>query len=203
MDTASQRVRQIDESEHNKKGKKTAVISNPAERKRVKAAIYIAILLVIVSAVLVPKIILQYMPLHTDDFISFHQYVGSVSRIGFFFAVAIYPIFLLLKYKKINKWRYNAKKILGFLAKIVRQWHVPVAVLSMGVVLVHAYLAILNGFRFDGGYISGTLALVVLGVLAISGVFRYKKMDKKWHLILGLLFVTLFIIHTMFSPTVG
>jgi MFS family permease len=204
MGLANQEIQELDQRSEEKK--KSPIIKNPKERKRVKIAIYSAILLVIAGFILTPTVILHYIPLHTDNFVVFHQYVGSVSRVGFLFAVAIYPIFLLLKNKKISKLEYKkiyVKKLLGFLAKITRQWHVPVAILAMGFVIIHAYLAILNGFKWDGGYISGILALVVLGILAVSGIFRYRKLDKKWHLILGLLFVTLFIVHTLFSPTVG
>jgi len=179
------------------------LIPNKKERKRVLITLIGSLLLLIISYSLIP-VILQYYSLHTDAFISFHQYIGSVARIGFFFSVAIYPVYLLLKYRDfmdISFKGFHMKSVFRFLAKVVRQWHVPVALISIGIILIHAYLAIINGIKLNGGYISGFIALGLLAILSISGICRYKKTGKIWHLTLGLLFVTAFIIHTLFSPS--
>jgi hypothetical protein len=183
-------------------GKK--LIPNNQERKRVIITLIGSLILLTISYSLIP-VILKYYSLHTDAFISFHQYIGSLARIGFFFSVAIYPVYLLLKYRDfmdINFKGFHMKSVFRFLAKLARQWHVPVALLSIGTILIHAYLAIINGIKLNGGYISGFIALGLLAILSFSGIYRYKKIGKIWHLTLGLLFVTAFIIHTLFSPTV-
>jgi hypothetical protein len=175
------------------KQQRSVLISNTTERKRVTLALFIAFAFIIGSFIVIQGWMLKQIPLHTRSYISFYENFGAIARIGFFFSVAIYPVYLLLKYKRLP-----LKSFFIFLAKIARQWHVPVGVISIGVVIVHASLALLDGFHWDAAYISGVLSLCVLGILAFTGLMRYKKLDKKWHLILGILFVTLFMIHTMF-----
>ncbi len=50
--------------------------------------------------------------------------------------------------------------------KIATQWHVTVTVIAIGFVTVHAYFAILNGFRLDGGYNAIAKQMGITNVLA-------------------------------------
>ncbi|MFJ7727655.1 hypothetical protein ACIQXV_16005 [Neobacillus sp. NPDC097160] len=150
-------------------------------------------------------IILNRQQLFAQDFRHYKEIfkqLGSISRIGFFAALAIFPIYQLLKSKKIKEFKlrdFQVKKALQFLAKLVRKWHVPVALLSSGIVLLHGILSIIRGFKVDFTYLSGIASTIVLLFLMIMGLKRYKRTDHNWHLKLAIGFFILFMIHATFS----
>jgi hypothetical protein len=170
-------------------------VKNPAERKKVVIAVGIAGLLVLAGFVYIPDVLIHTVLLYSRVYSRVYLNVASLARIGFFFAVSIFPILWLAKSSLIPS---NLKKGTGMLARLVRTWHVPIAILSIGVVTIHAYMAILNGYRWSAAYLSGTLAYLLLWVLAFFGFLRYQQRDRKWHLILAILFVALFLLHTTF-----
>lgn len=177
-------------------------IRNPQERKLVRWAIGTSlVILVIVIAFISGEILYVAMsgtsPTIIRHLTHYYASFGSLARLGFFFAVSLYPIFFVLK--RVSLFPSWLKQGVQFIAKLVRKWHVPVSLLAMAMVGIHAYMALVRGFELKGSYISGIAALILLGVLAYYGLLRYRKMDRNWHLILGLLFVALFIVHTMFS----
>jgi hypothetical protein len=172
------------------------IIPNAKERKWVITALIVSLAMVVVTIWMIPKFLLPSHPLHTRGFSRLQRNFGSIARIGFFFTVAIYPAFLLIRYRLvpsvIKKWWQR-------LVAVVRQLHVPIALMTAGVVTIHAYLGLLNGFRINGVYLTGMMAYVWLIVLAIFGFLRYQKRDKQWHLVLGLLFVVMFMVHAMMA----
>lgn len=186
----------------NKSGFLLKVIPNPKDRKSFLLFINITALLSLIGVFI---IILNQKQLMTQDFRHYKEIFkqfGSVSRIGYFFVLSIYPIYLLLKSKKIKtlQWRnFQVKSLLQFLAKIVRKWHVPVALLSTGIIFLHGLLAIVRGFKWDFTYLSGIVATIVLLFLMFMGLKRFKRTDNNWHFKLGIGFFILFMIHATFS----
>ena len=178
------------------------VIPNPKDRKSFLLFIIITALLSLIGVLL---IILNHQQLMTQDFRHYKgifKQFGSISRIGYFFVLSIYPIYLFLKSKKIKalQWRnFQVKNLLQFLAKIVRKWHFPVALLSTGIIFLHGLLAILRGFKLDFTYLSGIVAAIVLLFLMLMGLKRFKRTDNNWHFKLGIGFFILFMIHATFS----
>ncbi|MGE7186520.1 hypothetical protein ACQKKK_21905 [Peribacillus sp. NPDC006672] len=90
------------------------------------------------------------------------------------------------------------KNFLQFIGKLVRKWHVPLALVSTGVVFLHGYLAIIRGFKWDFTHTTGILAIVLLVFLLFMGLKRFKRKDKKWHFKLAIGFLILFMIHASF-----
>ena len=116
----------------------------------------------------------------------------------YFFVFAIYPVFLLLKWKPLKTIRWNnfqLKILIQGLGKLIRKWHVPLAIASTGSILLHSYLAIMRGFKWDYTNITGILAAILLFSLLYMGLKRFKRKDKNWHLKLAIGFLILFIIH--------
>jgi cytochrome b561 len=127
---------------------------------------------------------------------------GSITRIGYFSVLSIYPIYLLLKSKKIKNLHlgdFQAKAPLQFLAKLARKWHVPVALISSGIVALHGLLAIIRGFKFNFTYLSGIASMVILLFLILMGLKRFKRADHQWHFKLAIGFLILFMIHATFA----
>lgn len=60
----------------------------------------------------------------------------------------------------------------------------------------HTVAVFMHGFKFDFNNISGLLSLIVMLPVPISGLFRYQRMDRKWHLRSGVAFAILFLIHS-------
>ena len=127
--------------------------------------------------------------------------LGSISRIVYFSVFAIYPVFLLLKWKPLKtlRWKnFQLKSFIQGLGKLVRKWHVPLAIASTGFILLHSYLAIMRGFKWDFTNITGILAVILLFFLLFMGLKRFKRKDKNWHLKLAIGFLILFMIHASF-----
>jgi cytochrome b561 len=183
-----------DSLSHRKSGFLANFIPNSKERERVNLFLVITICIILAEVLF---IFLSRHQLMTQDFRqykgTFKQF-GSIAQIGFYAVLSIYPIFLLLKYKKIKgiKW---LKTFLQMIGKLVRKWHVPVALLSTGVVFLHAYMAILRGFKLDFTYISGMITTLLLLPLLFMGLMRFKRNDRNWHKKLAIIFLVLFFIH--------
>ncbi|MEH7117610.1 hypothetical protein V7128_09345 [Neobacillus vireti] len=177
-------------------------IANPKERRRTNLFLLLMVGLILVEGLFV---YFNRQQLMTEDFRhykgTFKQF-GSIAQIGFYAAVAIYPIFLLLKNKQIKGIKLGTielKTILQFVGKLVRTWHVPVALLSTGIVFLHVYMALLRGFKLDFTYISGIITVLFLLPLMYMGLMRFKRNDRNWHFKLAISFLILFFIHANFS----
>ena len=167
------------------------LITNVKERKRVIFTLLLTLVAVAVFIVLTP-VITNNIPVDSRAFRGFFKNFGSLAQVGFFFTIAIFPIYYLLK-KNI----LPIKPLLATVAKRVRQWHVPAAIVSTGLVGIHGYFAILKeGDLLKPSYISGYLATLLLLFLLFSGLFKFKKRNTKSHLTLGITFTVIFIIHT-------
>lgn len=98
-----------------------------------------------------------------------------------------------------KKGNFELKPLIQFLAKYVRQWHVPIALISTALIILHGYMALIKGFQANFTYFSGIITMAVLACLLVMGVKRYKRTDKKWHLKFAISFLVLFMIHATFS----
>ncbi|MCE9754312.1 hypothetical protein [Bacillus cereus] len=177
-------------------------IKNPKERKRVMITFSIVVILFVVSFLFISYFYKQWI---IEDILVYKKSfkkIGSIARIGFFATVSIYPIFLLLKWKPLKQIVFSSfelKTLLQLIGKLVREWHVPIAILSTGIVLLHSYMAILKEFKWNFTYFSGIISIFVLFLLIFMGLKRYKKKDKKWHFKLAIVFLILFMLHATFS----
>ncbi len=176
-------------------------IANGKERKLVIKSLIVAICLICVGVL---SIFLYRGQLMTEDFRQYKGTIkqfGSISRIGFFAVLSIYPVFLIMKSKKIKEIQVGTlqlKTIVQFIGKLVRKWHAPVALLSTGIVFLHVYMAIIRGFKLDFTYISGIITTLILPFLLFMGLRRYKRNDQTWHFKLAIGFLILFMIHATF-----
>ena len=132
--------------------------------------------------------------LHSRMFQHTFKDFGSNARIALFFVLANYVLILVVK---LRVWvRLSiVKKWLVILLRFARRWHTPIAIIAIAFIILHAIAVFMYGFRFDFNNISGLLALLVLLPVPVSGLFRYKSLDRKWHLRSGLAFAVLFLIH--------
>ncbi|WP_051317191.1 hypothetical protein [Ectobacillus panaciterrae] len=177
-------------------------IKNPKERKRVMITLNIVATLLLIGFSFISYFYEQWLTENIRAYKGNFREIGSIARIGFFVTLSIYPIFLLLKWKPLKKialGKFELKTLLQFIGKLVRQWHVPIAILSTGIVLLHGYMAILKGVEWNFTYLSGIITIFVLFLLLFMGLKRYKKKDKKWHFKIAIVFFILFMLHATFA----
>ncbi|MBP1934916.1 hypothetical protein [Ammoniphilus resinae] len=163
------------------------------ERKWVILAIGIAIALVIWQ-----YLGLLHTPLstlHSKRFEHTFKNFGSNARIAIFFALAYYVLLRIIRLH-VLKDLVNIKKWLSTLLRFARKWHTPIAIIAIAFIILHTIAVFMYGFEFDFNNISGLLALLVLLPVPISGLFRYQRLDRKWHLRSGIVFAILFLIHS-------
>lgn len=176
-------------------------IPNPKERRTIVIYVTITICLFFIGFLLISLNHQQLMTQEYKHYKSILKQFGSISRIVYFAVLAIYPVFLLLKWKRLKTIRWNnfqLKSFIKFLGMLVRKWHVPLALASTGSILLHGYLAIMRGFKWDFTNITGILAIILLFFLLFMGLKRFKRKDKNWHLKLAIGFLILFMIHASF-----
>lgn len=125
-----------------------------------------------------------------EDFKSY----GSIARILLFAVLAYYALIFVMKKRLVERWSY-VKKTVAMLMKLTRKFHAPLAILSIGIIALHIVGAFLYGFKMDYTNISGLIAAFLLVGVVIAGVLRFRKLDRKWHLKLGLMFAVLFLLH--------
>ncbi len=94
----------------------------------------------------------------------------------------------------MEQWLILKKSAIALL-RITRKFHTPIAILAIGVIILHIVDAILYGIKLDFANITGLLAGLSLLPVPIAGVFRSRGLDRKWHLRFGLIFAVLFLIH--------
>ncbi|MCD1261155.1 hypothetical protein B5M42_020340 [Paenibacillus athensensis] len=140
---------------------------------------------------------LAHMPAqtwHSRQFEHTFKNFGSNARLLLFFVLAYYVLQRIIKLRQLSGYT-QVKKWLAILLRFVRTWHTPAAILAIALIILHAVAVFLHGFVWDFNNISGLLALLVLLPVPVSGLLRYKRLDRKWHLRLGLAFAILFLIH--------
>ncbi|MFD3450392.1 hypothetical protein ACFDTO_38085 [Microbacteriaceae bacterium 4G12] len=177
-------------------------ISNPQERRRIKITLGVVTILFLIGFSFISYFYEQWLIENVHAYKAIFKKMGSIARLGFFATLSIYPIFLLLKWKPIKKitfGNFELKNILQFIGKLVRKWHVPMAILFTSIVLLHGYMAILKGFKWNFTYFSGVIDIFVLFFLMFMGLKRYKKKDGKWHLKIAIVFLVLFMLHATFG----
>jgi hypothetical protein len=132
--------------------------------------------------------------LHDRHFEHTFKDYGSNARIALFVVLANYVLAFIIK-QRIWGELALLKKGLVMLLRIVKKYHTSIAILAIALIILHAVAVFMYGFKWDFNNISGLLALIVLLPVPISGLFRYRRLDKKWHLRCGLAFAVLFLIH--------
>lgn len=169
------------------------LIANKIERKRVT---YALILLIIVIAVLLFMIFSNIDIVTTVNYRKlrgFRGLTGQIAAWGFGFSISMLVIRRIAKKIKSK----DIKMMLLSIARFARDWHVPISIAAFSVILLHAYIILSNGFILELRYISGLAALLVLGVQLLSGILRYKRKGIKFHMIMGISFIVLMVIHLM------
>lgn len=176
-------------------------IPNPRERKSVILYLVLSICLLFVGIFLIWEYNGVLLRVDKDSYKEFLKQFGSVARIIYFAVLGIYPVFLLLKWKGLKKvkWRdIEFKRLVQFLGRLLRKWHVPLALLATVGVLLHGTLAVMRDFQWDFTNITGILSTTVLMFLVFMGFKRFKRKDKAWHLKLAIAFTIFFMIHASF-----
>ncbi|MDQ0199831.1 hypothetical protein [Neobacillus ginsengisoli] len=133
--------------------------------------------------------------LHSRQFEHTFKDFGSNARIGLFFVLAYYVLLRVIRLRTLNSLG-NVKKWLATLLRFARRWHTPIAIIAIAFIILHAVAVFMHGFKFDFNNLSGLLALLVLLPVPFSGLFRYQRLDRKWHLRSGVAFAVLFLIHS-------
>jgi hypothetical protein len=163
------------------------------ERMWVIAAIVLAVLLVVWQLKGLTQ--LPATTLHSRGFEHTFKDFGSDARIALLFVLANYVLLLVMKLR-IWDGLNEVKRWLALLLRLARKWHTPLAMIAIAFIILHAAAVFMYGLKLDFNNISGLLALAVLLPVPVSGLFRYRRLDRKWHLRLGVAFAVLFLIHS-------
>jgi len=162
------------------------------ERLGISAAFVIAVLLVLWQ--LQGLLQLSSAALHSRQFQHTFKDFGSYARIALFFVLAYYVLLFVVR-QRIGGSVIYLKKGLALLLRFARRWHTPMAIIAIAFIILHTVAVFMYGFKINFSNISGLLALLVLLPVPVSGLFRYQRLDRKWHLRSGLAFAVLFLIH--------
>lgn len=167
------------------------IITNEKERKRV----FYSLIVFGIIIVFIGFLILQsYFQLNVLDFKSIRRYgklIGQTAAYGFGLAISMYVVRRIAKLTVVNKFKKNILMV----AKILREWHVPISIVAFSIILLHGYIMLSRGIFMNLRYISGILALLILAVQITSGIFRYKRVGIKFHKITGIIFIISMLIH--------
>lgn len=169
------------------------LIVNEKERKRV---FYSLIVFGIIVSFTVFLIVQNYFQLNIFNFKSIRKFgglIGQVADYGFALAISMYIIRRIARLKVLS----NFKKKILIIAKVLREWHVPISIIAFSIILLHSYIMLSRGIFVSLRYISGILALLIVTLQIISGIFRYKKIGVKFHMRVGILFIVSMIIHLL------
>lgn len=173
--------------------KQKSLITNKKERKRVS---YSLIVFGLVISFIIYLVVQDYFQLEVFSYRtlrSLREGTGLVGAYAFAFSVAMYVIRRVIKQIGSKELK---QKLLA-LARILREWHVPISIIGFSAILLHAYIMLSKGFFLDLRYVCGIIALVVLTVQMLSGIVRYKRKAVKFHMIMGIVFIITMIIHLM------
>ncbi|MFD0768442.1 hypothetical protein ACFQZ1_05855 [Bacillus sp. CGMCC 1.60114] len=120
---------------------------------------------------------------------------ASLGRIGIFATFAIFPLYFLLRLKKIKL----GKEIKAFISKIlkwVKLFHVSFAVIAFALITMHVIIMVFYEWKTNAISISGVISYILFLALGALGFLRYKRKDKNWHYYLSFAFVCSMLIHT-------
>ncbi|KPL57932.1 hypothetical protein [Rossellomorea vietnamensis] len=176
-------------------------IPNPKERKNIIFYLALSSCLAAAGILLITANQEVLMGMDEESYKEFLKQFGSIARIIYFVVLSIFPIFLLLKWKGLKgiKWKdIEIKPLVQFAGKLLRKWHVPLALLATAGVVLHAILAIIRDFHWDFTNITGIFSSITLFFLVIMGFKRFKRKDRTWHLKLAITFTIFFMIHASF-----
>ncbi|SFL53659.1 hypothetical protein SAMN03159341_10738 [Paenibacillus sp. 1_12] len=165
------------------------------EKERVWMLAAAVVSLIIMIAGIWSMIHVSDSVLHSKRFEMTFKNYGSNARIALFVVLANYVLLLILQKRLVDRWS-SVKKWIIKLWQSIRFLHTPIAIIAIGFIVLHVVGVFMYGFKYNFNNISGLLALLVLLPVPVSGLFRYKKLDRKWHLRLGLGFAVLFLIHS-------
>lgn len=175
------------------------IIKNVNEKRLVRLSIILATIFIFCSFLFSTPVIAKHLPIPSGIYGLLAKTLNFGSKwsavIGIAFAMAWYVVIKLIK--KAKSKNEPPKKIIITFAKIARQFHVPVAILALGFALVHGYVAILNGFKLNIGYITGLVALGIFIIVSFSGIPRYIS-KHKLHLISSVALIALLIVHIIY-----
>lgn len=162
------------------------IIRNKKELLAVKFSMILSLIVLLGGIILIyTGVLFSDDPEITEEYI---RRVGNYSRKLIWFSFLLYPASVVLK-----KTKLPIKKVV----LLIRRFHVPAAIVSAGLALLHGIMAIKNDFSFNLGYLSGIFSICSFGVLIYLGFKRYKNQYKRSHFILGVLFaVVILTIHS-------
>lgn len=174
-------------------------IRNPKERKLVKLSVALGMLIIFLALLFATPFIADYLSMPADAYNLLIKSLNSISQkaamIGVIFAMAWYIATKLIKrYREKNK--LPSHTLISF-AKIAKLYHAPTAILALGFALVHAYINILNGAKFNLGYITGLIALALFILVSFSGVRRYLS-KHKLHWVSSISMIAILIFHIIY-----
>ncbi|MEE6450784.1 hypothetical protein RAH41_09445 [Gottfriedia acidiceleris] len=183
-------------------------IKNKSERKLIYIALAISLIIFIIAGWKVSHRteLLTNMGPHIQNGIQqgFHKVnplkmyakgKGSLGRIGVFAAFVLFPLYFLIRFKKLND-KKQFKKFLGKLLKWCKLIHVPISLITFALITVHSVIMTFFEWKTDAVYISGVITYLLLLPLGIFGFLRYKRKDKNWHYYLSFAVVISMLIHT-------
>ncbi|WP_041749668.1 hypothetical protein [Brevibacillus brevis] len=166
----------------------------PNKKERILVYIAFAIAIGIVAWKLWQLYPYPSLTFHTKAFKFMFKDEGSLARLALFVVLAHYAILFVLQKGLINRWN-DVKKWMIVASRLARKCHTPFALVALAFIFIHVVGAFLYGIELNFSNVSGLLALLVLLPVPISGILRYRKLDKKWHLRTGLAFAFLFLLH--------
>ena len=126
---------------------------------------------------------------------SYARNKASLGRLCVFAAFAMFPLYFLLRTKKINLPK-ELKKFISILLKWVKLFHVPISVIAFALITVHSIIMVFYNWHTDAVDLTGVLSYLLLLPLGVFGFLRYKRKDKNWHYYLSFAFVFSMLLHT-------
>ncbi|WP_088011814.1 hypothetical protein [Gottfriedia acidiceleris] len=183
-------------------------IKNKSERKLIYIAVLISIIIFIIAwwKVMHRTELLTNIGPHIQNGIQhgFHKMnplkyyakdKGSLGRLGVFAAFILFPLYFLIRLKKLND-KKQFKKYLSKLLKWCKLIHVPISLITFALITVHSVIMTFFEWKTDAVYISGVITYLLLLPLGIFGFLRYKRKDKNWHYYLSFAVVISMLFHT-------
>ena len=127
-----------------------SIIRSANEKIIVILSITITIIFLFCSFLLVTPATAKSLPISSGTCASLVNAISLDSKwgaiIGIAFAMLWYVSTELIKKTKMKN--QHPKRIIIILLKIARKFHIPIAILALGLALVHAYIEILNGLYY-------------------------------------------------------
>jgi hypothetical protein len=181
-------------------------IKNSKERKLIYAAIIVAFVILASGfwtiehrdslTINIPTDINHQHVHHMKSPLEFYaKNKASLGRIGIFAAFSIFPLYFLLRLKKIKLGK-EIKALISKILKWVKLFHVPVAVIAFALITIHVIIMVFYEWKTNEVSISGVISYILFLTLGTLGFLRYKRKDKNWHYYLSFAFLCSMLIHT-------